>query len=40
MNGFKKADLARQAELALSGFGLRGLPDNFKVAKPREEQQS
>jgi ParB family chromosome partitioning protein len=38
MNGFKKADLARQAELALSG--LRWLPDTFKVAKPQEEQQS
>ena len=35
MNGFKKADLARQAEQALSG--LRWLPDNFKVAKRQEQ---
>jgi ParB family chromosome partitioning protein len=38
MNGFKKGDLARHAEQALSG--LRWLPDNFKAAKPQDEQES
>lgn len=37
MNGLKKVDLARQAEQVLSGLGW--VPDNFKAAKPQEEQQ-
>ena len=37
MNGFKKTDLARQAEQALSG--LRWLPDNFKTPVQKEEEQ-
>ena len=38
MNGLKKVDLARQAEQVLSGS--RWVPDNFKAAKPQEEQKS
>ena len=35
MSGFKKGDLLKHAEQALSG--LRWLPDNFKVVKPQKQ---
>ena len=38
MRNLKKEQLVQKADEELSG--LRWLPDNFKVAKPQEAQQS
>jgi ParB family chromosome partitioning protein len=38
MRGLKKDQLVMRADEELSG--LRWLPDNFKAAKPRDEQES